>query len=163
MKTYLKSILSSILMTLAFSSYAAAPKYFENLSEKPGYEYVYVSPLMLKALGTTNLASSKTLAGDIGLNIPASTISHIEIISSPTMGQDDELWKIIRNIKNDKKLSTLTTKKEGSYRYDVLAKPDGSNLNNLMIVTQEGGYFVNVVYIEGKIPLDNIKNSIIDK
>ncbi len=62
----------------------------------------------------------------------------------------------------EKDMETLSTKKKGDYRYDVLAKlsKDGKYLLNLMVITQNSGFSVNVVYIEGKIPMSDLSTQL---
>ena len=155
---YLRFILSLIIAMAAFSAFAGnPPKYFESLSGNQGFDYTYVSPLMLKAMGDTSLT------GEFG-NLPVKTsqISSIESITTAINGQDEDLWKIISSIKKDKKMDTLTTKKRDYYRYDVLAhlSNDGKYITHLLVVTQNGGPMVEVVYMEGKIPLDALSHSL---
>ena len=63
----------------------------------------------------------------------------------------------------EKDMETLSTKKKGDYRYDVLRKncqKDGKYLLNLMVITQNSGFSVNVVYIEGKIPMSDLSTQL---
>lgn len=149
MKKILLIVLLVFLPALAAVINAADP-YFSSLSTKEGFDYTYVSPSMLKMMG------KKVVNSD--LNIRASDINSIETVSTVGKGTDDELWKGIRSIKNKLKLETLTTKKEENYRYDVLGKLSGDNrfITRLMVITQNTGANVSVVYIEGKIPLGEV-------
>lgn len=92
-------------------------------------------------------------AGGIQLN--SKDITSIETISTPVNGEDEDLWKIIRQIKKDKKLENLSTKKKDYYRYDMLGRTskNGEFITHLMIITQNGSENVSVVYIEGNIPI----------
>lgn len=147
---YLISIFISLLLAAAsFSSSAASQPFFEDMSLKDGFDYSFVSPVMLQSMGD-NIVNED-------LKIRASDIKAIETVSTIYNGTDSEFWKIIRKVKADKKLVTLSTKKQGNYRSDILGKitSDGKYLTNLMVVTQNTGDTVTVVYIEGKIPMSD--------
>lgn len=158
MKLNLRKFLLLCIAVLPFTIWGANPtKYFEELSIKPNYNYNYVSPIMLKAMGDMYISS------DTSANLPvkSSDITSIENISTLVNGQDDDLWDIISKIKKDKGLETLTTKRKDNYRYDVLAhlSKDGKNILQLLVVTQNGGNCVDVIYMEGKIPMERLKYS----
>lgn len=152
MKTLLKIIVISLMTLICAPTYAANPKkYFEGLSANTDFNYTYVSPYMLKAMGSQVIDSG-------GLRISASDISAIETVSTYNSGTKTEFWDIIKKIRKDNNLETLTTKKEGYYRYDVLAKlsDNGKVLTHLLVITQNGGNNVSVVYVVGKIPMEEI-------
>jgi len=156
MKAYIKTIMILIIGLYALPAMAGNPeRFFEKLSAEPNYDYSFVSPTMLKAMGEQYL-SDKSYGS---LPIRTSDISSIETISTAINGQDETLWKIIREIKNSKKMETLSTKKQNFYRYDVLARlsGDGKYITHLMVITQNGGQSVSVVYMEGKIPIDRLR------
>ncbi len=156
MKTYLKIILVSMLALVSASAFAANPKkYFDSLSSEPDFDYTYVSPFMLKAM------SSQIIDGG-GLRIYASDISAIETLSTNNSGTNENLWSIIKKVKKDNDMETLSTKKQGYYRYDVLGKlsDNGKILTHLLVITQNTGNNVSVVYIVGKIPMDQIGSQI---
>lgn len=153
MKTFIRIIIISAMTLCALSAHAEdSKKYFSGVANKPDFDYTYVSPVMLKSMGDRFLNEAD--AG--GMQLRSTNISSIETISTPTRGEDEDLWKIIRQLKKDKKLENLSTKKKDSYRYDMLARisGDGRYITHLMIITQNGSENVNVVYIEGKIPID---------
>lgn len=152
MKTFLKIIITSLAMFLASSAFADNPKkYFDGLSTDSNFDYSYVSPYMLKAMGGQYIDGG-------GLNISSSDISSIETLSTINSGTSDDLWDIIKRVKKENNMETLSTKKKGYYRYDVLGKlsDNGKILTNMLVITQNGGNNVNVVYIVGKIPMDQI-------
>lgn len=129
-------------------------KYFEEIAQKPNYEYSYISPMMLKAMGNQYLKDNI-----IRFDVRTSDITSIENISSPVNGQDDDLWDIISKIKKDNKMEPMSTKKTSTSRYDVLAKltNNGKFISHLLVVSQNGGQQVNVVYMVGKIPIERFK------
>lgn len=146
MKTYIKIIILSLMSLLSLTARAASPTtYFDGLANEPAFDYTYISPYMLKAMGNSLIESG-------GFNLNASDLNSIEIIATESEGTNEELWKSIRKIKNNNKLELLSTKKHGDYRYDVLGKISGDKLTNVLVVVQNTGLAVNVVYIEGKIP-----------
>ncbi|MEZ3532774.1 MAG: DUF4252 domain-containing protein [Muribaculaceae bacterium] len=156
LKSYLKIIIISLMSILSSSAFAGnPPKYFDSLSTEYGIDYSYVSPYMLKAMGNTAIDSN-------GISVLSSDITSIETISSGMSNKNDEIWKLIRSLKKEKDMETLSTKKKGDYRYDVLAKlsKDGKYLLNLMVITQNSGFSVNVVYIEGKIPMSDLSTQL---
>lgn len=158
MKTFVKILLIVISMAYATDMTAGSPqKYFESLSSNPDFDYTFISPLMLQAMGNTLL--SRENAG--GIPVSSQDLSYIETISTIGGGANETLWKIIRKIKNDKKLETLTTKKKDYYRYDVFGKlsNDKKYVTHIMVITQNGGENVDVVYMEGEIPVGSINNS----
>ena len=161
MKSYIKTFMLLIMWLVSDSAMAGNPtKYFEKIASKSNYDYSFVSPVMLKAMGDRTLSAESYGS----LPVKTSDLSSIETISTAINGQDEDLWKIIREIKNSKKMETLSTKKQNYYRYDVLARlsGDGKFITNLMVVTQNGGQAVNVVYMEGKIPIDSLKYALAD-
>lgn len=145
-------IIALFLASLISSSAWAAgqPKYFEFLSQNPVFDYTYISPAMLNVMGDCVVNND--------MQIKASDISSIETVSTLSDGTNADFWKAIRSLKQNKKLETLSTKKQGNYRYDVLARTsgDGKTITNLMVITQNTGACVTVVYIEGKLPLSDI-------
>lgn len=152
MKTYLKIFIAAMLALISASAFAANPKkYFDGLSSKSDFDYTYVSPFMLKAMG------GQIIDGG-GLSISASDISAIETVATYTSGTSETLWDTIKKVKKDNDLETLSTKKQGYYRYDVLGKlsDNGRILTHLLVITQDTGNKVSVVYIVGKIPMDQI-------
>lgn len=151
MKTYLKIIIISLAAIFAASAHAEKPKYFDKLSSNPSFDYSYVSPYMLKAMG------GQIIDGG-GLQISSSDLNSIETVSSVSSGTSDDLWNIIKKVKQDNGMETLSTKKQGYYRYDVLGKlsDNGKTLTRMLVITQNGGDNVTVVYITGKIPMDLI-------
>lgn len=156
MKAYIKIIIIALMSLLSASAFAGnPPKYFEKLSTEYGFDYTYVSPYMLKAMGGTVIDNN-------GLRVCASDITSIETVATGTGGSNEDLWKLIRSAKNDNNMETLSTKKKGDYRYDVLAKlsKDGKYLLNLMVVTQNAGISVNVVYIVGRIPMEDLSSQL---
>lgn len=159
MKLNIRKFLLVFLILLPAVLFAGnPPKYFEELSTKPNYNYNYVSPTMLKAMG------DKYIATEASANLPVRTsdITSIENISTMVNGQDDDLWNIISRLKKDKNMETLTTKKKDNYRYDVLAtlSKDGKRIMHLLVVTQNGGNCVDVIYMTGKIPMERLKFSL---
>lgn len=158
MKTHIRLLLSAIMSVMALASYGGNPaKYFESLSEKDTYNYSYVSPMMLRAMADRYISTE---------NVPvrSSDLTSIETVSTVVNGQDEALWKIIKDLKKEKKMETLSSKKQDYYRYDILARlsGDGKTITNLMVITQNGGASVDVVYMEGKIPIECLKHSNID-
>lgn len=156
MRTFFKIFFVSMLTLLSATAFAANPKkYFDSLSSESEFNYTYVSPYMLKAMG------GQIIDGG-GLSISASDISSIETVSTFSSGTSDALWDAIKKVKKDNDLETLSTKKEGFYRYDVLGKlsDNGRILTNLLVITQNTGANVSVVYIVGKIPMDQIGGQI---
>lgn len=155
-------LITIVIANLFFLSITAGnpTKYFEDLSMKPNYTYSYVSPTMLRVMGDTYISPQEYS----NLPIKSSDITSIENIATMVNGQDDELWNIIHRIKKDKNMDTLTTKKKDNYRYDVLATltKDGKYILNLLVVTQNGGNCVDVIYMEGKIPMERLKFSFYD-
>ncbi len=153
MNKYIRIFLISLSAFIAMNANAGNPqKYFEELSNNPEFSYSYVSPTMLKVMDDQYLADNM-----IRFELKTSDLTSIENIATNTGGQDEDLWRIIRQIKKDKKLETLSTKKAKNSRYDILARIDGKSITNLMVVSQAGGDQVNVVYMEGKIPLERFK------
>lgn len=156
MKAYIKIIAILVLGIYSLPTMAGNPtRFFEKLSAEPNYDYSFVSPTMLKAMGDKLLTDESYGS----LPVRTSDITSIETISTAINGQDETLWKIIKEVKNSKKMETLSTKKQNYYRYDVLAhlSGDGKYITHLMVVTQNGGQSVNVVYMEGKIPIDRLR------
>lgn len=156
MKAYIRIIAILVAGIFSLPAQGGNPtRYFEKLSAEANYDYTFVSPTMLKAMGD-KLLSDKSYGS---LPVRTSDITSIETISTAINGQDEDLWKIIREVKNNKKMETLSTKKQSYYRYDVLAhlSGDGKFITHLMVVTQNGGQSVNVVYMEGKIPIDRLR------
>lgn len=152
MKKYIRLIILTFLVTVSATGIAANPKkYFDELSTDTGFDYTYVSPYMLKAMGGTNIDSG-------GLSISSADISSIETLSTYNNGTSQELWDLIRKVKKENSLETLSTKKQGYYRYDVLGKlsDNGKVLTHLLVITQNGGNNVTVVYIVGKIQMAEI-------
>lgn len=144
------AILIILLAGISAASGADASPCFNSLSSREGFDYTYVSPAMLKLMG------DKIVNTD--LNIRASDITSIETVSTIGEGTDAELWMLIRTLKNKMKLETLTTKKSEDFRYDVLGKLSGDHkfITRMMVITQDTGANVTVVYIEGKIPIQEI-------
>ena len=140
------AILIILLAGISAASGADASPCFNSLSSREGFDYTYVSPAMLKLMVNTDL------------NIRASDITSIETVSTIGEGTDAELWMLIRTLKNKMKLETLTTKKSEDFRYDVLGKLSGDHkfITRMMVITQDTGANVTVVYIEGKIPIQEI-------
>lgn len=162
MKLKLRWVILLIINICALSSFAAGPtKYFEELSVFPAFNYSYVSPTMLKMMGENYLSASSRNFDN--LPIQCKDLSSIENISTLTNGGSEKLWKIIQQIKKEKHMETLTTKKSDNYRYDVLVTltKDGKKITNLMVITQNGsnGNSVDVIYMEGKIPMESIQYS----
>lgn len=58
MKTYIRILLTAILAAIAAGNALAAnsERYFDSLSLQPGYDYSYISPTMLKAMGEQYLS-----------------------------------------------------------------------------------------------------------
>lgn len=161
MKPHLRLIVLLIANFFFLCTYAGNPtKYFEELSSKPNYSYSYVSPTMLRMMGEQDMYPQEYS----NIPIKSSDLKSIENIATMVNGQDDELWDIIRKIKKEKSMETLTTKKKDNYRYDVLATvtKDGKYILNLLVVTQNGGNCVDVIYMEGKIPMERLKYSFYD-
>lgn len=159
MKTFLKLILLAIIGISSLNVSAASnQKYFYKLANNPNFDYSYVSPLMLQAMGEGFLSTENSA----GLPVKSSDLTSIETIVTNGDGTNEDLWKIITNLKKDKKLETLTTKKKDYYRYDVFAKLSGDKkfITNLLVITQNGGENVSVVYMEGKIPLNSLQYSL---
>ncbi|MEZ3551739.1 MAG: DUF4252 domain-containing protein [Muribaculaceae bacterium] len=157
MKTFLKILFATIALCLTAATAKADnnEKYFDKIGGKSGFSYSYISPLMLKAMADQYM-SDKAYGS---LPIRTSSLNMIESLSTATEGQDEKLWETIRKVKKDKKLETLSTKKQDYYRYDMLARLSGDSkyITNLMVITQNGGEAVDVVYMEGKIPLESLK------
>lgn len=148
----------AVLAMLPLAAPAAEPtKYFREMANKDGFDYSYVSPVMLKAMGNSMLSESNTT----GISLNSSDLNFIETVNTEFHGTDDDLWTIIRKLKKDKKLENISTRKKDYYRYDVLAKMTGDNkyFTHIMVVTQNGASNVNVVYMEGKIPVESLRGS----
>ncbi len=159
---------SRILATLIFAlgslaAFAAQPvKYFEELSGKQrhGLYYNYISPTMLKMLGDNSLSSASKNNKYSNLPVQCSDLTSLENILYES-GADEELWDIIHKIKKEHKMETLVTKKSQDYRKDVLVNlsKDGSKILNLLVISQRGDGMVNVIYMEGKIPVESIRSA----
>ena len=159
MKIHLRLLTLLIINIWAITAFAASPtRYFEELSTEPYLDYSYISPTMLRMMGDSYLSSS---SHEYNLPIQCKDLSSIENVPTSSNGQQDELWKIFRQIKKEHHMETLTTKKSTNYRYDVLVTltKDGKKITNLMVITQNGPYSTEVIYMEGKIPLESIQNS----
>lgn len=163
MKAFVKSILTVLLIAFAsISAMAANPtRYFNDLSGERGFDYSYVSPVMLKAMGEQYL-TDKSYG-----NLPISTkhLTSIETISTISQGTNQELWKIIKELVKSKKMETLSSKKTNLYRYDIMAHMTSDNkyITNLMVITQNTGSNVSVVYMEGKIPTATLQYALNNK
>lgn len=146
----MKRLIILIFLITGFMASFATPPYFNSMSEKEDFNYTFVAPSMLKMMGDKIV--------DYNLNIRASDISSIETVSTAENGTDSDLWKLIRQIKKKMNLETLTTKKEPNYRYDVLGKLTGDrkHILKMLVITQNTGDNVSVVYIEGKIPVSDL-------
>lgn len=154
MNNFLRIIIVLIVgISAVIPAAAGTKKYFEDLSANPNFDYTYVSPLMLQAMGDQYLSQERSG----GLPVKSSQITSIETISTNGDGMNEKLWKAITSIKKDNKLETLTTKKKDFYRYDVFAKLSGDHkyFTNLLVITQDGAENVSVVYMEGKIPVNS--------
>lgn len=151
-------LIALFALVAAHPAGAASPKkYFEDLSTNLIFDYTYISPSMLKAMGTRTLSSDAT-----GIStLQACDVTSIESVSTINGGNDEKLWNAIRKIKSDKDLETLSTRKEGITRYDILAKLSGNSqfVTNILVIQQSGGDMVEVVYIEGKIPISKLQYS----
>lgn len=161
MKLHIRFIAIIALLFSAFSAHADnAGKYFDELSDKTFFNYSYISPTMLRLWGDNYISASGSHAYD-NLPIQCKDITSIENVSTSIKGQDETLWKIIRKIKKDKNMETLTTRKDDNYRYDVLVtmSKDKKKITNLMVITQNGGMSVEVIYMEGKIPMESLQYS----
>lgn len=160
MKQYIRIFLLLLISISALSASADGnEKYFDGLSTKTGFDYSYVSPTMLRMVGDSYFDSnSKNFK-----NLPIKTkdIKSIENVSTIFNGNSEELWNTIRKVKKLKKMETLTTDVKDNYRYDVLVTLSKTEkyILNLMVITQNGSQNVDVIYIEGKIPVDGLKNS----
>ncbi|MDE6096137.1 MAG: DUF4252 domain-containing protein [Muribaculaceae bacterium] len=159
MNTLIRLIFTVLIGISAITANAGNPKkYFEDLSSSPNFDYTYISPLMLKAMGDQYLSHDRSG----GLPVKSSQISYIETVYTIGDGMNEKLWKAITSIKKDNKLETLTTKKKDFYRYDVFAKLSGDQkyFTNLLVITQDGAENVSVVYMEGKIPVNTLQTSL---
>lgn len=149
-----------ILFLSAISVFAANPtKHFEELSARDNSTiYNYISPTMLRMMGDNYLNSSSNTYKN--LPIQCKDITMIESITYET-NADKELWNIIKKLKKDKNMQTLITKKTDYNRYDVLVTltKDGKKILNLLMVSQDGIGGADVIYMEGRIPIENIQNS----
>lgn len=160
MNTLIRILIAVFIGMSTLTATSGNPKkYFEDLSADPNFDYTYVSPLMLQAMGDQYLSHERSG----GLPVKSSQITSIETIYTAGDGMNEKLWKAITSIKKDNKLETLTTKKKDFYRYDVFAKLSGDHkyFTNLLVITQDGAENVSVVYMEGKIPVNsNLKYSL---
>lgn len=159
MKIHLRLLTLLIINLWAIAAFAASPtKYFDEISTQNSFDYSYISPTMLRMMGDNYLSSSTQ---EYNLPIQCKDLTSIENVSTSTNGQNDELWKIIRKVKKEHNMETLTTKKSTNYRYDVLVTltKDGKKITHLMVITQNGPFSTDVIYMEGKIPLESIQNS----
>lgn len=162
MKLNLRILTLVIINFWALAALAAPPvKYFEDLSSRQGFGYNYISPTMLKMMGDSYLSASSASSRYDNLPIQCRDLTTIENVSTSYQGSDEDLWKIIRKIKRDNHMDTLTTKKIENYRYDVLVTltKDGKHITHLLVITQNGMHSVDVIYMEGKIPLESIQYS----
>lgn len=157
MTNSLRTFMTIILVFASFLAASAAGKntYFHKFSDSYEYEYTYVSPVMLKAMGG-QILDNKSYGS---LPISTADLTSIETLSTVTHGKNEDLWKTIREVISSKKMETLSTKKSGMFRYDILARLSGDNkfITNLMVVTQNGGNNVSIVYMEGKIPVSSLQ------
>ena len=160
MKSSSRLLATLIFIVSAFSALAGKPvKHFEALSGNNTLcNYNYISPTMLRMMGDTYLNSSSNRYQN--LPIQCKDITSIESIAFET-NADEELWNIIKKIKKEKNMQTLITKQSDSYRYDVLVtlNKDGKKILNMLVIAQNGSYGVDVIYMEGKIPVESIQNS----
>lgn len=155
MKSLITSILLLFVVLLPASASAADPNQFSHFASKPGYEYIYISPEMLKILG--NQIIDNGAFGNISLR--ANQIKSVEVLQTSSNAQDDELWVVIRKVKENNKLKTLSTKQNSSERSDILGtlSANGKFLSKLMIVSQKGSKSVSMVYLTGDIPIESIQ------
>lgn len=157
MNRYIRqTVLLLAILFIPCVSFAANPKkYFEKISGKNGYDYSYVSPLMLKAMSEQYLSDDKV----IQFELKTSDLTSIENITAESSENVGELKKLIPEIIKDNKMETLSTKKVGSGRYDIYAHltNDGKNITHLMVVSQKDDNRMEVVYMEGKIPIERFR------
>lgn len=157
----MKKIISLLVAcaTLLTTFCAKAENHFENLSTEQGYDYVYISPEMVKAMSSSQLRTDDVHGNTYNLSF--SDLNEVEILSTATKGTDVHLWQIIRGIIKQKGLKTLTCTKEGYRRFDMIGKVDDSNvLTHLMLIVQNGGNNVSVTYMTGRIPLENMSKGL---
>lgn len=109
MNRYIRqTVLLLAILFIPCVSFAANPKkYFEKISGKNGYDYSYVSPLMLKAMSEQYLSDDKV----IQFELKTSDLTSIENITAESSENVGELKKLIPEIIKDNKMETLSTKK----------------------------------------------------
>lgn len=90
MKNLLKIFILIAMSCFSISAFAGSPqKYFESLASDPEFDYTYISPLMLQAMGDTPLSHENYG----GLPVSSQNLKCIETISTYTGGTNESLWK----------------------------------------------------------------------
>ena len=161
MKPLLRVIAAIILSFGILPVFAAdPPRYFEKLSTYPDFNYNYISPTMLRLMGDQALSAS---GGESFNNYPikCSDLTFIENLSTDYDSQNDEIWEIISKLKKDKKMETLITRKGDNSRYDLLVTMTGNHkwIRSMLVITQHGPTAVDIIYMEGNIPMEAIQNT----
>lgn len=151
MSLYTKITMAVVMILTALT--ASAQRRFENIANKEGFNYSYISPTMLKAMGSCTFNSNGYTLNTSGLNC-------IETVSTMTEGTDSALWDAIRSVIKSEGLETLTTNKTLNSRFDMLGKLSGSTqITRLMLIQQNSGDWISVTYIEGSIPITQLQGN----
>ena len=144
----LRTLLAFLLATLVFT--ASAQPRFQKISEFENFNYSYISPAMLKAMGDNYYETE-------GFRVPFKQLDSVETISTMVDGTNDRFWETIRQVIKDERMESLTTNKIGINRTDFLGRLNGNQLQSVMLITQHGGNWVSVSYIKGVIMLNSLE------
>lgn len=146
--------LTIAVIVILTASVANGQQRFNGLCDSShNIQYQYVSPAMLKAMsqGTINVGN---------VEIPAKSLTFMETFSAPGVSDTDDIWKTIRKVIKDEGLETLTTNLNGMMRRDLLGKFNGKGqLTRVMLISQHGGNWISVSYVEGCVPLEIFINN----
>lgn len=154
---YLISIITGLVIaTAAFSTSAQeVDNPFASLMGYDDVQYSYISPDMLKTLG------SSVISGNT-FQLESEQLTSVLVIKSLT----DNLYKIIdktvKKVVNDKKFKLLSSHRTSVKSYNIYGLPSksGDSFDALIILEQLSGTITTLSYFTGNITLSQSINAI---
>lgn len=151
MRTVLKSIAFALLAALSLQSAAAQGRMFNDLCALKGAECVYVGKMLMKTIGTSNIADFGG-AGDI-----SKYLDTLEVINVENKNDFVKCRQSLAKIVAEHKLEILTQANDDEDSMVIYGKSNGDKIKMLIINAVEPDQFT-IICMQGDIPADAISD-----
>lgn len=145
----IKAITLILAIASVFCQSCAAQNPFKTLSDMNGVESVFVGGALLKMAGNIS----------VGHGIPAGSIKSLKSVGVYNITEPcamEEARRLVSDYVVKNKLDTLMMATDWGDSTMILGRVNGDFIDSPLIVTDEGGFEMNVILLQGNINVNQL-------